>query len=63
MDPKVSDVFWRIRRTTAVQTPLASWASVDLESLEVSYDPGTGRVQLPLPASAAGFYRLEIRLE
>ena len=62
LDPKVADVFWRIRHTSVLQTPLASWETFDADSPDVSYDPVTGQVQLPLPGSAAGFYRLEIGL-
>ena len=62
LDPKVGDVFWRIRHSATLQTPLTSWATFDPQSPQVSYDPVTGQVQLPLPGSGAGFLRLEIGL-
>ncbi|MEO7515071.1 MAG: sulfatase-like hydrolase/transferase [Verrucomicrobiota bacterium] len=63
LNRNASDVFWRIRHTPNLQTPAASWQSVDASTLSLLYDPATGHVQFPLPNSDAGFFRLEIGLE
>ena len=60
-DPKVTDVFWRIRHTSDLRVPLASWRTIDADSPEVLHDPVSGRIRLPL-TGPAGFFRLEIGL-
>jgi len=62
LDPKATDVFWHIRYTPTLQGPSVPWRTVELSDPDLFFDPVTGQVRFALPASAAGFFRLEIGL-